>query len=299
MSEPILYTKKLTKYFGKLAANSEIDISVKRGEIHAIAGENGAGKSTLMKMLFGIYTPSSGEIVVDGRKMSRWNPTLAREMGIGMVFQDFRIVPAFTVLENIFLTLKHWGKVINRKRLREEILQKAREYHLDVDPDIEVWKLDLGQRQHVEILKILLDPQTRIMIFDEPTSVLAPHEIVSFLKMLRDFREKGFPVAGCPWRNFEAMKPMADFVARVGGFGYIQTTWHHLRGNDWVKMYRYGASAAWGTAVRGTGQHGPTPQFDTEFANALRFVGHDMKATDSRDTGTYEYQIPPAWWPED
>ena len=113
------------------------------------------------------------------------------------------------------------------------------------------------------------------------------------------FREKGFPVAGCPWRNFEAMKPMADFVARVGGFGYIQTTWHHLRGNDWVKMYRYGASAAWGTAVRGTGQHGPTPQFDTEFANALRFVGHDMKATDSRDTGTYEYQIPPAWWPED
>lgn len=99
MSEPILYTKKLTKYFGKLAANSEIDISVKRGEIHAIAGENGAGKSTLMKMLFGIYTPSSGEIVVDGRKMSRWNPTLAREMGIGMVFQDFRIVPAFTVLE--------------------------------------------------------------------------------------------------------------------------------------------------------------------------------------------------------
>ncbi len=194
MSEPILYTKKLTKYFGKLAANSEIDISVKRGEIHAIAGENGAGKSTLMKMLFGIYTPSSGEIVVDGRKMSRWNPTLAREMGIGMVFQDFRIVPAFTVLENIFLTLKHWGKVINRKRLREEILQKAREYHLDVDPDIEVWKLDLGQRQHVEILKILLDPQTRIMIFDEPTSVLAPHEIVSFLKMLRDFREKGFGI---------------------------------------------------------------------------------------------------------
>lgn len=133
MSEPILYTKKLTKYFGKLAANSEIDISVKRGEIHAIAGENGAGKSTLMKMLFGIYTPSSGEIVVDGRKMSRWNPTLAREMGIGMVFQDFRIVPAFTVLENIFLTLKHWGSqvvVYNRpKAVNETIYYNVDKLH--------------------------------------------------------------------------------------------------------------------------------------------------------------------------
>jgi hypothetical protein len=113
---------------------------------------------------------------------------------------------------------------------------------------------------------------------------------------IRYFREKGFPVAGCPWLNFNAMKPMADFVAGIGAFGYIQTTWHHLRGMDWVKMYRYGSSAAWGTEVRGKGSYGPTTQYDTQFGNALRMVGHDMKVSDYRDSGHVEYQVPPSWW---
>ena len=110
------------------------------------------------------------------------------------------------------------------------------------------------------------------------------------------FKEKGFPVAGCPWMNYNAMRPMTDFLAKIGGFGYIQTTWHHLRGWDWVQMYRYGSSAAWGTDVRGKGGHGATPQFDTEFAIPLRLVGHDMKATDYLDTGHLNYQVPPGWW---
>ena len=110
------------------------------------------------------------------------------------------------------------------------------------------------------------------------------------------FKKKGFPVVGCPWMNYNAMKPMADFLSEIGGIGYIQTTWHHLRWRDWVKMYRYGASAAWGTAVRGTGGHGATPQYDTEFAIPLRLVGHDMKVKDYRDTGHVNYQIPPSWW---
>ena len=105
------------------------------------------------------------------------------------------------------------------------------------------------------------------------------------------FKEKGFRVAGCPWTNYNAMKPMADFLARIGGFGYVQTTWHHLRGGDWMETYRHGASAAWGTAVvRGT------PQYDVAFATALRLVGHDMKVSDPSDTGTYNHQMPPAWW---
>ena len=110
------------------------------------------------------------------------------------------------------------------------------------------------------------------------------------------FKDKGFRVAGCPWMNYNAMKPMADFIAEIGGFGIVETTWHHLRGADWVKMYRYGASAAWGTPVQGTGKYGATPQYDTEFATALRLVGHDMKVTDYRDTGHLNYQIPPEWW---
>ena len=102
---------------------------------------------------------------------------------------------------------------------------------------------------------------------------------------------KGFPVAGCPWLNFNAMKPMADFLARTGGFGYIQTTWHHLRGYDWVRMYRMGSSAAWGTAPAPS-----APQYDTAFGTALRMVGHDMKISDPLDTGHSNYQMPPAWW---
>ena len=110
------------------------------------------------------------------------------------------------------------------------------------------------------------------------------------------FKEKGFPVAGCPWMNYNAMRPMTDFLAKIGGFGYIQTTWHHLRGADWTKMYRYGASAAWGTDVRGKGSHGATPLFDTEFAIPLRLVGHDMKVTNYLDTGRLNHQVPPSWW---
>ena len=192
--EPILRAEKLTKRFGELTANREIDIEIHAGEIHAIAGENGAGKSTLMKMLYGVYQPTAGNLYIDGEKMERWNPTIAREKGIGMVFQDFRLVPAFTVLENVFLSLHSAGWKINKKKLRDEINRISAEYRLSVNPDTEVWKLDLGQRQHVEILKILLDPQTRVMIFDEPTSVLAPHEVQAFLQMLSGFRNKGYGI---------------------------------------------------------------------------------------------------------
>jgi len=105
------------------------------------------------------------------------------------------------------------------------------------------------------------------------------------------FKEKGFSVAGCPFTNYESMKSMADGIAEIGGFGYIQTTWHRLRGPDWVKMYRYGSSAAWGSAIPPI-----APMYDTSFGTALRLVGQDMKVTDYLDTGHFNNQIPPAWW---
>ena len=115
---------------------------------------------------------------------------------------------------------------------------------------------------------------------------------------MRYFKEKGFSVACCPWMNYNAMKPMADFISEIKGFGYIQTTWNRLRGADWVMMFRFGSSAAWGGGtLNGAGSGtGATPQFDTQFANALRLVGHDMKVTDYRDTGHVDYQVPPSWW---
>ena len=105
------------------------------------------------------------------------------------------------------------------------------------------------------------------------------------------FKEKGFAVAGCPWMNYRTMKPMADCIAKIGGFGFVETTWHHLRGSDWANMYKHAAAAAWGTDLPKR-----TPMFDTNFAVLLRLVGHDMKVTDPRDTGHLNYQIPPAWW---
>lgn len=194
MGEIIMQARNLTKVFGSLVANDAVSLDIEAGKIHAIAGENGAGKSTLMKMLYGIYTPSSGEIVMDGQPMKEWRPAVAREKGINMVFQDFRLIPAFTVIDNIFLSLAESGFIIHRKKLRKRVMELAEKYHLHVNPDEEVWKTDLGQRQHIEIIKVLINSGTRIMIFDEPTSVLAPHEVSSFLGLIKSFRENGYAI---------------------------------------------------------------------------------------------------------
>ena len=192
--KPIIETRDLTIRFGSLIANDRLNISIEPGKIHAIAGENGAGKSTLMKMLYGVYTPTSGKILIDGEEMRAWDASMAIAKGIHMVFQDFRLIPAFTVLENIFISLANSSFVMKKQLLRKRILEISEEYHLGVDPDQEVWKLDLGQRQHIEIIKVLINAGTRVMIFDEPTSVLAPHEISSFLDMLISFKNKGYAI---------------------------------------------------------------------------------------------------------
>lgn len=194
MGQVIMQARALTKVFGTLVANDSVDLEIETGKIHAVAGENGAGKSTLMKMLYGVYAPTSGEVLMDGHPMHGWNAAAARENGVSMVFQDFRLIPAFTVLDNIYLSLAEGGFIIHRKQLRKRILEIAEKYHLHVVPDEEVWKTDLGQRQHIEIIKILINSGTRVMIFDEPTSVLAPHEVSSFLDMLKSFRDNGYAI---------------------------------------------------------------------------------------------------------
>ncbi|MCI9153511.1 ATP-binding cassette domain-containing protein [Lachnospiraceae bacterium] len=194
MSEIMIETRNLTKIFGNLTACDNINLKFESGKIHAIAGENGAGKSTLMKMLYGVYKRTSGDIIVDGNTVEVWNPSVARESGMGMVFQDFRLIPAFTVLENVFLSDPQSGKYIHKKILCQKIKQLSERYNLHVQPETEVWKLDLGQRQHVEILKVLMGENTRVLIFDEPTSVLAPHEIQAFLDMLLQLKKDNYAI---------------------------------------------------------------------------------------------------------
>lgn len=194
MGKILMQTKGLRKTFGSFVANDDISLTIEEGCIHAIAGENGAGKSTLMKMLYGVYTPDGGEILIDGEPVSDYKPSVARQKGLGMVFQDFRMIPAFSVLENVFLSAKDSGFLVEKRKLRRKINEISEKYSLHVDPDALVWRLDLGQRQHIEIIKVLMNEGTRILIFDEPTSVLAPHEIDAFLQMLLQLKKDGYAI---------------------------------------------------------------------------------------------------------
>jgi simple sugar transport system ATP-binding protein len=188
---PFLLLQGITKNFPGVLANDRISLEIFRGEVHALLGENGAGKSTLMKVLYGFYRADSGEILQDGRPIQIRSPHDARSFRIGMVFQDFIQIPAFTVAENIALFLPDLPFLLSRSNLFRRIDEISRRYDLTVNPAAPVGQLSIGERQKVELLKLLL-ADARVLIFDEPTRSLAPHEIEGLFRVFANLRQDGY-----------------------------------------------------------------------------------------------------------
>jgi simple sugar transport system ATP-binding protein len=183
--------KGISKAFGPVQANRDINIAVPRGTIHGIIGENGAGKSTLMSILYGFYKADSGQIFVAGKQTAIPDSQAAIRAGIGMVFQHFKLVQNFTVLENVILGAED-GALLNTSlaKARRVLTQLSAEYDLDVDPEALIEDLSVGHQQRVEILKALYR-QADILILDEPTGVLTPDEADHLFRILKGLKDQG------------------------------------------------------------------------------------------------------------
>jgi simple sugar transport system ATP-binding protein len=189
---PVLELKGITKTFPGVLANDHIDLKLEEGEILALLGENGAGKTTLMNILYGLYTPDEGEILVRGERVEIHNPRDAIKHGIGMVHQHFMLVPVFTVTENVMLGIEKTtaGVFLDRRAVAQEIRNISNRFGFKVDPDALVEDLPVGLQQRVEIIKVLYR-QADILILDEPTAVLTPQEVEELFKIIRSLVEQG------------------------------------------------------------------------------------------------------------
>ncbi len=188
---PAIELRGISKAFGPVQANKDISISVKKGTIHGIIGENGAGKSTLMSILYGFYKADAGEIFINGEKTVIPNSQAAIAAGIGMVFQHFKLVETFTVLENVVLGVED-GPLLKSSLDKARVSLKAisDEYELNVDPDAITEDLSVGHHQRIEILKALYR-QAEVLILDEPTGVLTPDEANHLFRILRNLKNEG------------------------------------------------------------------------------------------------------------
>jgi simple sugar transport system ATP-binding protein len=187
----MLELRNITKRFGDVVANDNININVKSGTIHAIVGENGAGKSTCMRIAYGFYTADNGEIFVDGQRHEIKTPHDAIRLGIGMVHQHFMLVDTMTVAENIVLGAESGSAVaLDLKTATEKIRKLSDDFKLSINPNAVIETLSVGQEQRVELLKALYR-DARCLILDEPTAVLTPQEVEEFFNILRNMREQG------------------------------------------------------------------------------------------------------------
>jgi len=189
---PLLELRAITKRFPGVLANDDVNFDLRRGEVHALLGENGAGKSTLMNILYGLYTPDSGEILLDGKEIDLGSTKAAIEHGIGMVHQHFMLIPVMTVAENIVLATepRYMGVLLDYDAARKRVRELSERYGLAVDPDARIDRITVGQQQRVEILKALYRG-AEVLILDEPTAVLTPQEAQELFEIIRSLKSQG------------------------------------------------------------------------------------------------------------
>jgi ABC-type uncharacterized transport system ATPase subunit len=180
----------ISKSFHGVRANRGINLKVSSGEILGLLGENGAGKTTLMNILYGLYQPDSGEIRVNGQRISIDSPKASIGHGIGMVHQHFMLIQNHTVIENIALGYAHAPAMFPQKKLRQRIVSFSEKFNFNIDPEKKVWQLSAGEQQRVEIIKALING-AGLLILDEPTSVLTPQETRDFFQVLEKMRNDG------------------------------------------------------------------------------------------------------------
>ena len=212
--------RHITKTFGSVVANSDISLTVRRGEILSLLGENGSGKTTLMNMIAGIYYPDGGELLVNEKPAEIRSPKDAYALGIGMVHQHFKLIDVFTAVENIALVMDQHEKY-DLKAIREKARAICDKYAFDIDLDQKVYEMSVSQKQTLEIIKMLYRG-AQILILDEPTAVLTPQETEKLFNVMRNMRKDGKSIIIITHKLHEVLE-ISDRVAILRKGEYIGT----------------------------------------------------------------------------
>jgi general nucleoside transport system ATP-binding protein len=220
---PVLELREITKAFPGVLANDAIDLSVEKGKILALLGENGAGKTTLMNILYGLYKPDKGQILINGEEVSIHGPNDAIARGIGMVHQHFMLIPVMTATENVMLGVEPTknGIFLDKAKVAKRILEISKQYDLAVDPQAYIGDLPVGSQQRVEIIKVLYR-QAEILILDEPTAVLTPQEVEGLFKVMRSLVADGKSVIFITHKLKEVLA-IADTITVLRGGRVVGT----------------------------------------------------------------------------
>lgn len=215
---PAIRLENVTKSFGSVIANNEVNLDIRRGEILSLLGENGSGKTTLMNMLAGLYFPDSGHVYVDGEEVSIRSPKDSYNLGIGMIHQHFKLVDVFTAAENIALGVREKGRY-NLREIKKRIEEICRKYGFEMNPDQKVYSMTVSQKQTLEIIKVLYRGAD-ILILDEPTAVLTPQETEKLFNIIKNMRDDGKSIIIITHKLHEVLS-VSDRVAILRRGEYI------------------------------------------------------------------------------